>query len=480
MSFSSQTDHRAVELTDTPPEILPEVMPGEVKRHIVLFLLHNHGAEMVPLTPGTPIVVGRKPPSDICLRDPKLSREHARFSLSEDCQSVRVEDLGSTNGTWLGTQRLQRAQLTFGQEVRLGGVLVRPHAFKDTPVVPSPDSLSAEDALIAGKGMRELMEKVERMAASRAPVILHGETGTGKEVLAGLLHKRGPRRDKLMVRINCGSIPAQLVESTLFGHERGAFTGAVQQHKGVFEEAHGGLVFLDEIGELALSAQPALLRVLETGQLTRVGSSRELSVDVRVIAATHRDLPAMVQQGRFREDLYYRLSALTIELPPLRERTDEIEPLALHFLRQANAENGGRIKGIAPGAMERLRAYSWPGNVRELRNVIGGAVLISRSSYISEQDLPAKMLEARETPRSDGPTQPIPVPPARPEAASPRPAGDAEGELRLQVQQYEARLIRETLRAMSWNRADAARRLGMPLRTLAHKIKVLGIKKDPP
>jgi DNA-binding NtrC family response regulator len=330
------------------------------------------------------------------------------------------------------------------------------------------------DAVVAGKVMRELMETVERVASSRVPIILHGETGTGKEVLAMLLHKRGPRRDKPMVRVNCGAIPTHLVESILFGHERGAFTGAVQQHKGVFEEAHGGLVFLDEIAELALPAQTALLRVLETGQLTRVGASREISVDVRVIAATHRDLYAMVQQGQFREDLYYRLGTLTVELPPLRKRTDEIEPLALHFLRQANQENGGRVTGIAPGAMELLLAYSWPGNVRELRNVIESAALTTRSSYISVQDLPRKVVGATAAPSAEAPGPTPARPPGPPLPGDP----SGEGELRRQVQQYEAQVIRETLRAVRWKRAEAARLLKMPLRTLAYKIKMLGIKKE--
>jgi DNA-binding NtrC family response regulator len=239
-------------------------------------------------------------------------------------------------------------------------------------------------------------------------------------------------------------------------------------------------VFLDEIAELALPAQTALLRVLETGKLTRVGSSRELSVDVRVIAATHRDLYAMVQSGQFRQDLYYRLSPLTIELPPLRERTDEIEPLALHFLRQANQENEGRIKGIAPSAMEQLKAYSWPGNVRELRNVIGGAALISRSSYISVHDLPARVVGGGlGVPKAQAPVPAAAPPSQRPEAEAPAPAGTTAGELRARLQQYEAQLVRETLRSVNWNRAQAARLLKMPLRTLSHRIKVLGIKKDP-
>ena len=475
MNHSYQSGPPSGDLTATPPELVLEAVPGEGRR-VVLFLLHPSGAEMVPLTPGTPLVVGRKPPADVCLPHPRLSRAHARFRLSEDRQTITVEDLGSTNGTWLGKQRIQTAQLTFGQEVRLGegGVLARPQAFVDTPAYARTGGSPMHDAVVAGKVMRELMETVERVASSRVPIILHGETGTGKEVLAMLLHKRGPRRDKPMVRVNCGAIPTHLVESILFGHERGAFTGAVQQHKGVFEEAHGGLVFLDEIAELALPAQTALLRVLETGQLTRVGASREISVDVRVIAATHRDLYAMVQQGQFREDLYYRLGTLTVELPPLRKRTDEIEPLALHFLRQANQENGGRVTGIAPGAMELLLAYSWPGNVRELRNVIESAALTTRSSYISVQDLPRKVVGATAAPSAEAPGPTPARPPGPPLPGDP----SGEGELRRQVQQYEAQVIRETLRAVRWKRAEAARLLKMPLRTLAYKIKMLGIKKE--
>jgi two-component system response regulator AtoC len=471
MSQFSQSDPPDGE---TPAELPVEAGPGERMR-VVLFLLHRGGAEMVTLVPGIPLVVGRKPPSDICVRDAKLSRTHARFCLSQDSRSILVEDLGSTNGTWLGTQRIQSTPITFGQEVRLGGVLARPQVFKDSPTFSYPGEPSHDKAVVAGRAMRALMEQVERVAASRLPIVIYGETGTGKEVLAELLHKLGRRADKPMKRINCGAIPTHLVESTLFGHERGAFTGAVHQHKGLFEEAHGGMVFLDEIGELAQPAQTALLHVLETGQLTRVGSSREISVDVRVIAATHRDLYAMVQKAQFREDLYYRLSPLTLELPPLRERTDEIETLARHFLQEANRENRGRIKGIAPSAMEQLLAYSWPGNVRELKNVISGAALISRSSHISVHDLPARVVRALGASQSPPSTSQA----RRMEDAAPV-AGESSGELRHRVLRYEAQIIRETLESVSWNRAKAARLLKLPLRTLAHRIKVLGIKKDQP
>ena len=315
------------------------------------------------------------------------------------------------------------------------------------------------DAILAGAAMRELLETVARVATSRIPVILHGETGTGKEVLAHRIHHGGPRRTRRMVRVNCGAIPESLVESTLFGHERGAFTGAQQQQKGVFEEADGGTVFLDEIGELPLSAQAALLRVLETGSFARVGSAREMAVDVRIIAATHRDLEAMVAEKSFREDLYYRLNTMTIAIPPLRDRRDEIEPLARRFLRQANEANGRNIQGIEPG------------NVRELKNAIERAVVVARSALLGPEDLPARLLVAGQAAVS-----------ALPAVAPQKPApvieeDDSPDKLRVRVQQYEAQMITAALEAAGWSRPAAAERLGMPLRTLRHKIKVLGIKK---
>ena len=328
---------------------------------------------------------------------------------------------------------------------------------------------SRGEAILAGASMRDLLETVTRVAASRIPVILLGETGTGKEVLAHRIHHGGLRGSKRMVRVNCGAIPDQLVESTLFGHERGAFTGAVQQQKGVFEEASGGTVFLDEIGELPLSAQAALLRVLETGAFARVGSTREIAVDVRILAATHRDLEEMVREGRFRADLYYRLNTITIAIPPLRERVDEIEPLARRFLGLANEANGRDVQGIDPEALVRLRAYSWPGNVRELKNAVERAVVVTRSSIIGAEDLPARVVAASglipAMNKGPGPD------------AAPLDSGDKH---RTRVQQYEAQVITEALRAARWSRPLAAERLGMPLRTLRHKIKALGIKKTGP
>jgi DNA-binding NtrC family response regulator len=294
---------------------------------------------------------------------------------------------------------------------------------------------------------------------------LQGETGTGKEVLANFLHERSGRRGRV-VRVNCGAIPASLLESTLFGHEQGAFTGALKQ-RGMFEAADKGTLFLDEIGELTLAAQVALLRVLETKSVCRVGSTHELPVDVRVIAATHRDLEAMVKEGSFREDLYYRLSVIVLEIPPLRERRDEIERLCVRFLEQVNQANGRGVRGISEEAMTLLKAYGWPGNVRELRNAVERAVVLARGDWIQADDLPARVREAQIGGKED---------PAEGKTGEGERAGPPS-ELKAQVQQFEAQRLKAALRAVDWNVSEAARRLGISPTTLRRKMKELGLKR---
>ncbi|MEW5848274.1 MAG: sigma 54-interacting transcriptional regulator [Myxococcota bacterium] len=338
----------------------------------------------------------------------------------------------------------------------------------EAPAQPAPRGV------LRSQAMRELDETVDRLHRSTIPVLLWGETGVGKEVMARTIHERSPRARQPMVCINCGAIPAHLLESTLFGHEKGAFTGATQQHRGVFEAAHGGTVFLDEIGELSAAAQTALLRVLETRRITRVGSTKEIEVDVRIIAATHRDLEEMSAQGTFRSDLLFRLNAMTLRIPPLRNRKEEILPLAERFLAEANTLVGRQLQGFMPAARDLLLAYSWPGNVRELKNAIERAVVIARLDTISVEDLPERVRQA------------VPPPTPEPELQSTPPDDDgptmeismvAELDFKALVQRYETRLIVQALHATGGNQTLAARRLRMPLRTLVHKIKTLGIKK---
>ncbi len=343
------------------------------------------------------------------------------------------------------------------------------------------------DATNAGSGpvlaseiMRKTIALVDRAAAARVPVVLHGETGTGKEVLARYLHEQSQRRDRPMVSINCAAIPSQLVESTLFGHERGAFTGALSAQKGVFEAADGGTVFLDEVGELSLSAQAALLRVLETQRLTRVGSTREISVDIRVVAATHRDLATMAHQGQFRPDLYYRLATMVITVPPLRQRREDIPALVARFLSEREKAGTFPAPTIRPEALALLMDCPFPGNVRELRNAIERALVVSQNGIIEPLDLPEHLREKpAQTPEVRAPLESqnneIAFATLPPQADLSKTGADVD--LRSEMMVHERKLLTEMLVACDWNKTKAAQRLGLPIRTLTYKMTALGIQR---
>jgi DNA-binding NtrC family response regulator len=239
--------------------------------------------------------------------------------------------------------------------------------------------------------MRRVLDLVQKVAPSKAAVAITGESGTGKEVVARSIHNLSPRRDRSFVAINCASIPATLMESEIFGHERGAFTGADQRRAGVFELAHAGTLFLDEVGEIPIELQAKLLRVLEEGRLRRLGGKVEIEVDVRVVCATNRDLKAEIKRGAFREDLYFRLNVFQIHLPPLRERREDIPLLVQHFVDKFGGEAGKRVTGVAPDALETLRNHDWPGNIRELRNAVERAVILCDGELILREHLPPEM-----------------------------------------------------------------------------------------
>ncbi|MCC6747715.1 MAG: sigma 54-interacting transcriptional regulator [Deltaproteobacteria bacterium] len=327
-----------------------------------------------------------------------------------------------------------------------------------------PGTLSLEVRPPAESVTEAAARKLARIAAAEISVLIVGETGVGKERAAAAIHAQSARVGRPLVAVNCGALPAALLESTLFGHERGAFTGAERTRPGVFESAEGGTVFLDEVGELSPAAQAALLRVLETKRVTRVGSSAELAVDVRVVAATHRDLEAMVRRGEFREDLLYRLNAVTLELPPLRARRAEIEALVQAFLAAANQANGRTLEGLDPAALALLQSYAWPGNLRELRNVIERAVVLAEGPLITVEDLPERL---RKAPPASAP----------PDGSAP----DSGSTLSLapfneQVERFESALIVDALRQSGGNQSEAARLLHMPRRTLINKLKAYGIR----
>jgi len=254
------------------------------------------------------------------------------------------------------------------------------------------NQLGATDFIGQSTSMRRVFELIEKVAPSRAPVTITGESGTGKEMVARSIHNLSPRRDRPFIAVNCASIPPTLIESEIFGHERGAFTGANQRRPGVFELAHGGSLFLDEVVEIPVELQAKLLRVLEEGRLRRVGGKAEIEVDVRLISATNRDFKVEIKNVRFREDLYFRLNVFQISLPPLRERRDDIPILIQLFIEKFNGESGKRVTGMHPDALDLLKDYEWPGNIRELRNAVERAVILCDGELIEQDHLPPDLV----------------------------------------------------------------------------------------
>jgi DNA-binding NtrC family response regulator len=293
---------------------------------------------------------------------------------------------------------------------------------------------------------REIMSTVEKVAPSRATVLLLGESGTGKEVIARALHQMSGRRDKPFVKVNCGALPDSLLESELFGYEKGAFTNAVKQKKGRFELAHGGTIFLDEIADMPTLLQVKLLRILQDGEFERLGGEETIKVDVRVIAATNKDIDKEIEQGRFREDLYYRLNVIKIKLPPLRQRQDDIIPLAQHFLEKYALLNAKSIKGISPEVARLLEGYQWRGNVRELENVIERAVVLCSGDTIQREHLPDYITGQEST------------------KVVSFPIGTT-------LQEIEEVMIARTLEATGGSKEEAARLLGIGVATLYRKLK---------
>ena len=246
--------------------------------------------------------------------------------------------------------------------------------------------LGKHEMIWTSPAMRQLMAQVDRVAASESRVCIQGETGTGKELVARTIHEKSARHDRPFVTLNCAAVPAELIESELFGHEKGAFTGAATRHIGKFEQAHRGTLFLDEIGDMPLAMQAKLLRVLEEGEIERVGGDKPIRVDARVVVATHRNLEEMVKQGTFRQDLFHRIYVFPVALPPLRDRVEDIPVLADHFAKQVAAQNGWKPSSFSPEALEDLKRYSWPGNVRELRNVVERTLLLAPDGAVDAGD----------------------------------------------------------------------------------------------
>lgn len=561
-----------------------------------LVVHHGEAVKSVPIADGGSLVVGRAAPADVVVEDPSLSRRHARFTRIP--AGLKVEDLGSTNGTHLGGARIDVATLAPGEAVSLGSVTVSfslasasaplvsgtesyerfVHHVEDERVrartfgrslalvfvralggehahvshwvprcrgtlrpvdrvtlwgetaalvlLPETDLSRArtvasalvegrrlgEPTLVAGVAlhagatetlidrarglarqaraerrvvidgdaeagsvtaapvwaspkMHALHALIERVAASQIPVLIQGETGSGKEVVARAIHGSSPRAKGPLRSVNCGAMPLTLLQATLFGHEKGAFTGADRAVPGLFEQASGGTLFLDEVGELGAPAQAALLRALETQRVVRVGGTEEIVVDVRILAATHRDLEQMVREGTFRQDLLFRLETMRLSVPPLRERPEDLQALTTRFLEEASRAADGRARRLDPAAWSLLTTHSWPGNVRELRNVIERAVVVSQGDVITPDDLPERLTAIRSGPSAIAP------------GAHPTP-GESDADFKERVRAYETKLILDALARTGGNQTQAAKLLRMPLRTMVHKIKSYGIKKS--
>ncbi len=383
------------------------------------------------------LAVGTDETCRIRLASLRVSRVHCWIYRRGD--RVFVRDAGSKNGTFINGIRITEAEAHLPAHVRVGDVELR---LESESAARVPEDVAP---YIIGRSaaIETLLSHIERFARAEAPVLITGESGSGKELVARALHERSPRGPKPFVAVNCGALAPTLIESELFGHTRGAFTGASERRLGAFVAAAGGTLFLDEIGELPLHLQPMLLRVLETREVRAVGDDRPTAVDARVVAATHRDLRAAVQQGRFREDLFHRLTVLKIAVPPLRERGRDIELLAQHFARTLAAD---RRVVLSPGALDRLNAHPFPGNIRELRNVIHRALYVSDCDTIMARDLDLEPLASE---------------------ADLAPIRDLSA--------LERSALLHALRETRGSRSEAARRLGVARSTVYRKMAALGI-----
>jgi transcriptional regulator with GAF, ATPase, and Fis domain len=343
-----------------------------------------------------------------------------------------------------------------------------------TPLMPIPEESSMSQSVILDPEMRRIFSLIRRLGQSSIPILLLGETGAGKEVVADWVHRSSHLGARPLLKINCAGLSESVVDSELFGHERGAFTGAVQASRGLFECADGGTLFLDELAELPLRTQAKLLRVLETGEFCRLGSTQQRKSSIRLIAATHRDLPGLIERGEFRRDLYFRLNGATIVIPPLRERPLEIVPLARHFLRRASRLLGGAERLLDASAERALTEYLWPGNVRELRNVIDCAAALSSEGLIG-----APLLTLGRPLHSAPPCLASGILGGGAFRGNPTDSAVASGValLRGEIQSFERAQIVSALEHSHGNQTQAAKLLGISRRTLTNKLNAYGIER---
>jgi DNA-binding NtrC family response regulator len=411
--------------------------------------------ESVRLQENKPVYFGSAPSCEMVLSDKTVSRRHMSAELVGD--EVIVRDNDSTNGTFIQGSRFKEINIGFGAEVKLGRTVIK--FLPDEEVVepePSPEE-SFGHLLGSDTKMRQMFKLLQDVAATDATVLIEGETGTGKELIAEEIHNHSLRRNGPFVVFDCGAVPRELIESALFGHVKGSFTGAHMDRRGAFAEANGGTIFLDEIGEMALDLQPSLLRALDKRAVRKVGANVYEKIDVRVVAATNRDLRSEVAKKAFREDLYYRLAVIRVSVPPLRERGSDIPLLVNHFVQQFSSE---RTLQVTADDLARVQRHSWPGNVRELRNTIERACLLSRGDTLNVDDALTDETAPALGIRTDLPFK------------------EAKGQL---VEMFEREYIEDLMRRHKMNLSAAAREAQIDRKHLRELIRKYGLdprKKD--
>jgi transcriptional regulator with PAS, ATPase and Fis domain len=444
-----------------------------VPRQRSLLVTHRARTSTYELVDRGTFVIGRSQSCDVFIDDQQISRRHAAIHFGPD--GVEVEDLGSHNGTLVlghaprggddtqtsgAEHRLApnaRTRVADDALLQIGTALLTLHLAdrqraRSQPGIPG--------FVVESAAMQRVLDLADKAAPTNLTVLLLGESGSGKEMLARYVHQRSPRATKRMVSLNCGALPESLLESELFGHEKGAFTGATVTKPGLFEAADGGTLFLDEVGELPLALQVKLLRVLEDRQVLRVGALEPRTVDVRFLAATNRNLDTQVAEGKFREDLYYRLYGIALEIPSLRERRDDILPLTDRFVEDLGDPSQRVV--LSPAAREKLLEYNWPGNVRQLRNVIHRAIVMANGQQIGPEDLELRERESR-------PTMPV-------------MRDEAPEELRARAEDAEKKRILDALEECAGNQTRAAQLLGITRRVLVRKLEKFNLprpRRDP-
>ena len=439
-----------VALDHAPTTILSyDAAKGEITTQALKIRVKGSGTPVEKIFQQEVISVGKGAANDLVIDDPYVSGQHLKIIQRAGVCFVR--DLGSTNGTFLGSKRIGESEIASGDELTLGKIRIIIETLKKVDRVAPAQTTSFARMIGGSAAMRQVFALLERVAPSDGNVCVIGETGTGKELVASACHDLSHRRKAPFVAINCGAISPNLIESELFGHEKGSFTGAVGQHKGAFEQAHNGTLFLDEIGELPLDLQPKLLRALESRQIRRVGGNQDIQVDVRIVVATNRDLAQSVRDGKFREDLFYRLFVIPVKLPPLRDRTEDIPLLVEHFIKEMSPP--GRSTAVTEEAIEFLSRHPWRGNIRELKNVIGRTIILSGRDVIRPEDIVIQGLggEDREE--------------------------NAPSLAHAPLEDAERRKILEILKQVRWNKRQAAKLLGIARSTLFLKLKKYNLEQ---